>query len=582
MTMKYKLLILALVLGYTQISAQNLLTPQWKFKTGDDVQWAKPETDDSEWKEIIGGIAWESQGYENYDGFAWYRKKVFIPSSLKKQATQQEGFILTLGRIDDADFTYLNGELLAKTGDLPPTYKIAYDKERKFVIPVSKIKWDADNLIAVRVYDGGGFGGMYTTNIALKIAGIEDFIIISPAFKESNRILLTHDPINLPVSLKNTSSGKLKGKLMVQVTTDFKEKIAERTVDNISISKKSTKIQNIALGKLPAGFYSVAVSFQGTEANAIKKFNFGVNPEEIISPPDRQNDFENYWERAKKELAAVNPQYKLIRIDSICTPDKEWYLLEMRSLGNVLIRGFYGKPVKPGKYPAILHVQGYGSTMIPQWGYQGNDMVSLALNIRGHGNSKDNIDPGFRGDPGYLLYQLHDKEMYIYRGAYMDCRRAVDFLFSRPEVDNTRIAVEGGSQGGALTFATAALNNDRITVAVPNVPFLSDFPDYFRCANWPGNEFASYVKDNPEIGWKKVYETLSYIDIKNLAPWIKCPVLMGVGLVDETCPPHINFAAYNQLSVPKEYIVYPESGHSIPAEFGDRRMEFIRKHFGMK
>jgi cephalosporin-C deacetylase-like acetyl esterase len=209
-------------------------------------------------------------------------------------------------------------------------------------------------------------------------------------------------------------------------------------------------------------------------------------------------------------------------------------------------------------------------------------MVSLALNIRGHGNSRDNIDPGFRGDPGYLLCQIQDKEMYIYRGAYMDCRRAVDFLFSRPEVDTTRVAVEGGSQGGALTFATAALNNDRIAVAVPAVPFLSDFPDYFRCASWPGNEFINYVQKHPETSWDKVYETLSYIDIKNLAKWIKCPVLMGVGLVDETCPPHINFAAYNQLKVPKQYIVYPESGHSIPGEFGERRMEFIRQHFGMK
>jgi len=580
--MKHKLLLLTLILGCTHLYSQNLLTSGWKFQTGDDLSWASPAYDDSGWKEITGGIAWESQGYENYDGFGWYRKKVFIPSSIKKSAAEHEGFVLTLGRIDDADYTYLNGELLGKTGDFPPNYKIAYDRERKFVIPVSKIEWDADNLIAVRVYDGGGFGGMYTTNISLKIAGIEDYLVIAPAFRESDQILLIHEPVILPISLKNTSSGKLKGKLVVQVNTDFKEKVGEYSIEDVSVPKKSTKVQNIAPGKLPAGFYHVTVTFQGNEVNATKKFNFGVNPEEIVSPPDPRADFENYWERAKKELAAVDPQYKLIRIDSLCTKDKEWYLLEMRSLGNVLVRGYYGKPVKPGKYPAILHVQGYGTTMVPQWAYQGSDMVSLALNIRGHGNSTDNIDPGFRGDPGYLLCQIQDKEMYIYRGAYMDCRRAVDFLFSRPEVDVNHIAVVGGSQGGALSFATAALNNDRIAVAVPAVPFLSDFPDYFRCASWPGNEFTNYVGKHPEAGWEKVYETLSYIDIKNLAKWIKCPVLMGVGLVDETCPPHINFAAYNQLTAPKNYIVYPESGHNIPGEFEEKAMEFIRQHFGMK
>ena len=62
----------------------------------------------------------------------------------------------------------------------------------------------------------------------------------------------------------------------------------------------------------------------------------------------------------------------------------------------------------------------------------------------------------------------------------------IDFLCSRPEVDVSRIAVEGASQGGALTFATAALNNDRIAVCAPQVPFLSDFRDYFKVASMAG------------------------------------------------------------------------------------------------
>jgi cephalosporin-C deacetylase len=76
-----------------------------------------------------------------------------------------------------------------------------------------------------------------------------------------------------------------------------------------------------------------------------------------------------------------------------------------------------------------------------------------------------------------------------------------------------------------------------------------------------------------------IYKNLSYIDIKNLAPWIKAPVRMAIGLMDQTCPPHINFAAYNQVRTQKEYIVYPEAGHGLPAEYRQGMMNYIRAQF---
>ena len=136
-------------------------------------------------------------------------------------------------------------------------------------------------------------------------------------------------------------------------------------------------------------------------------------------------------------------------------------------------------------------------------------------------------------------------------------------------------------QGGALTFVTAALNNDRIAVCGPQVPFLSDFRHYFKVASWPGNEFVTYVETEHKQTWEQVFTTLSYFDIKNLAPMIKCPLIMGVGLIDDVCPPHINFAAYNQVTTEKQYIVYPESGHGLPGDFYAAKMKFFRSHFGM-
>jgi cephalosporin-C deacetylase-like acetyl esterase len=364
----------------------------------------------------------------------------------------------------------------------------------------------------------------------------------------------------------------------LEIHDDFKQPISVQTLQ-VKSGRQSSKTNTFDMNPLVPGFYKGSIRFNSEVINQTHQFVFGVDPEKIVSPTDAPTDFADYWARAKKELAAVAPQFKLTRIDSLCTPARDYFLLEMRSLGNVLVRGWYSRPVKAGKYPAILHVQGYSSYMQPIWTYSGDDMVSLGLNIRGHGNSTDNVNPGF---PGFLLSQLHDSENYIYRGAYMDCIRAVDFLVSRPEVDATRIAVEGGSQGGALSFATAALDNERIAACAPAVPFLSDFRDYFKTAVWPGSEYYGYVEAHPEIGWESVYHTLSYIDIKNLAPWIKAPVHMSIGLLDETCPPHINFAAYNQLNVPKSYTAYPYAGHGLPGSNWQAKMTWIKKQFGLE
>lgn len=574
--MKRGLTPLFLFLGLVQaLHAQNLLKPVWKFNTGDNPAWAWPVFDDSSWDTIESGIAWERQGYADYDGFAWYRQEVFIPGTWRKRAERNGGLVLKLGQIDDADVTYFNGQILGATGGLPPEYLSAYGEPRAYTVPVDRIDWDAQNTIAVRVFDGGGEGGITGDPVSLTIRGMEQLVDLVPMMGREDHLFLEEGPVSFQLMMENRMNETVKGTMRITATSDFGDVVLEQT-DDIRIGAGGLREKTVEMGTLPPGFYRIQLSLEGETESKQLTFAIGVRPEEIISPLDRPDDFEDYWRRARRELDAVEPQFNLIRQDDLCTDTREVYLLEMRSLGNVLIRGWYMRPVREGVYPAILHVQGYSSTMGPQSLYQGDDMVSLALNIRGHGNSRDDVDPGF---PGYLQYRVDNKEEYIYRGAYMDCVRAVDFLYSRSEVDTSRVAVEGGSQGGALTFATAALDAGRINLCLPHVPFLSDFRDYFKVAGWPGNEFLSYFGEHPEIPEEVIYKNLSYIDIKNLAPWIKAPVRMAIGLMDQTCPPHINFAAYNQVRAQKEYIVYPEAGHGLPAEYRQGMMNYIRAQF---
>ncbi|MFA7200446.1 MAG: acetylxylan esterase, partial [Bacteroidales bacterium] len=128
-----------------------------------------------------------------------------------------------------------------------------------------------------------------------------------------------------------------------------------------------------------------------------------------------------------------------------------------------------------------------------------------------------------------------------------------------------------------FTLALCALD-DRVAVAAPSIPFMSDFPVYFNIVDWPASEMDAYLRLFPEITKEDLYKILSYFDIKNLALRITAPTIMAVGLQDEICPPRTNFAGYNAITAPKEYKVYKENSHSTPAQWQEVRMAFFTEH----
>jgi cephalosporin-C deacetylase len=192
------------------------------------------------------------------------------------------------------------------------------------------------------------------------------------------------------------------------------------------------------------------------------------------------------------------------------------------------------------------------------------NVATLALNPRGHGNSTDDVNP--KGQEFMFLgFDPEHPENYIYAGVYMDCVRAVDFLASRPEIDAARIGVEGGSQGGGLAFATAALD-DRISFCAADIPWLGDWIGYLQTEQWGWENYPKLFKKYPGLTFNGINKLLSYFDTMNMAEWLRCPVLMSVGLQDRVCPPRTSFATYNAVTSSKEYRVYPFAGHAVWSE----------------
>lgn len=137
------------------------LGQNWRFYRGDDAGFAHREFDDSTWQYIDANQAWEKQINADYDGIAWYRKSIRI-----KIRTDHPLF-LVLGKIDDADETYFNGHLIGKTGEFPPEEKTAWDAQRIYPIPEKLIRDDGLNVIAIRVYDQQGPGGLVRGGAAI-------------------------------------------------------------------------------------------------------------------------------------------------------------------------------------------------------------------------------------------------------------------------------------------------------------------------------------------------------------------------------------------------------------------------------
>jgi sialate O-acetylesterase len=136
----------------------------WKFNIGDDLEWANYDYDDDDWEEIRVPSSWEDEGYYDYNGYAWYRLKFFVPNVIHKKSVY-----ISLGFIDDVDEVYLNGKLAGSSGSMPPRFETAYNAYRKYPVPPDYFKPGQENVIAVRVYDSRLNGGITSGDISIMI-----------------------------------------------------------------------------------------------------------------------------------------------------------------------------------------------------------------------------------------------------------------------------------------------------------------------------------------------------------------------------------------------------------------------------
>lgn len=396
-------------------------------------------------------------------------------------------------------------------------------------------------------------------------------------------VLVTDDWVwsgkpQITVHVVNPNKAKVKVGADIRISTDSKQALTT-IIDSLEVAGESE--QDFVLttsDKLEPGFYRALCLIN--EKN-VRSFIFGIDPFNIVSAPDMQADFNQFWQAAKDQLATVDMNARLTEIESKSTAERKVYLVEMNSIPDgltgepVLIRGYYCEPQDGQKHPVVMHFYGYdtqGSKSKCECpAGNGSANAEFYLSHRGQylNNRPAGTNPGIEeateniyGD--WFSYHFGDKDSWYYRGAFMDVVQAVRFMATRGTSDMNRLFAEGSSQGGALTYACAALSDYPCSAIAANVAFLGDYADAMKIGGLAA-ETAKACKGS--MTDEEMLAFLSYFDTKNLATRISCAVLASSGLQDGVCPPRTNVVPFNNLATPasdKEYIFGPEMGHDYP------------------
>ena len=291
----------------------------------------------------------------------------------------------------------------------------------------------------------------------------------------------------------------------------------------------------------------------------------------------RPADFEEYWEKSLAEMRSVKADVELVPAP-FQVPCAECFDMYYTGVGGARIHAKLLHPVnqaEPG--PALVQLHGYSGSSgdwADKLSYVAAGFTVASIDVRGQGGTSEDVG-GHKWNTlhGQIIRGLDGKpEDLLFRAIFLDCAQLAYLVMDMPNVDAKRVGVMGGSQGGGLTIATAALCPE-VNRAAAHFPFLSDYRRVWEMdlAVAAYAELKEYFRhfDPRHEHEDEIFTRLGYIDIQNLACRIKCPIIMYTGLMYTVCPPSTQFAAFNKITSEKKVIFYPDFGHEALPGSGD-------------
>jgi cephalosporin-C deacetylase-like acetyl esterase len=286
-------------------------------------------------------------------------------------------------------------------------------------------------------------------------------------------------------------------------------------------------------------------------SNGLYAVGAAVAPTKIGLATPRPDDFDSFWSQklAAQAKVPINPALTPVQTD---TPGVEMNAFALDALGSKA-QGYLAKPVKEGKFPALVLLQYAGvyalnARSVAERAAEG----WLVIDVDAH--DKPPSDPSGNAPRNYPAVGNNDREKSYFLNMYLRDSRALDYVMTRPEWDGKTIVLMGTSMGGQQSLVLAGLRPEKITAVLVCVPSGADTNGdlHGRKAgypNWPSND--------PDV-----MKTALYFDPVNFASRIQAPVLAAMGFIDTTSPPAGVWTALNQIPVAKEPLPMIESEHN--------------------
>ena len=392
---------------------------------------------------------------------------------------------------------------------------------------------------------------------------------------------------------------------------DWNYKVGQTAQFKVSVTKSSTLMDNVTVdyeagpemypdvkkqgvvlkdgtmtwkGKMTTpGFYRLTVTAHVGGKDYKGSCTAAFSPEQLKPTTIEPQDFDQFWTKVLEEArwTALNPQRELLPERS--NEDVNVYQVSFQNIRwGSRTYGILSVPAKPGKYPALLRVPGAGVRP-----YSGDTYTAptkaIVLEIGIHGvdvtqpqQFYDNLANGALNC--YWNFGMDSRDDSYYKRVIVGCVRSVDYIASLPEWDGKTIGVTGASQGGFLSYATAALDK-RITFLAAVHPALCDHTASLQgiACGWPHYFYWSKGK-----GMEKNIETSRYYDGVNFVRRITCPAWVSFGYNDDVVPPTTAYATYNTLTAPKTLSIYQQTAHFWYQEQWDEWQQWMKKQMNVE